>query len=43
LARIFQGSWLPHFAALGMDVEQARISARNNSLACQVCAANHLN
>jgi hypothetical protein len=34
---------LPEFAALGMDVEQARIAARNSSLAYQVCAANRLN
>jgi hypothetical protein len=34
---------LPHFTALGMDVDQARITARKNSLAYQVCGANHLN
>lgn len=34
---------LSHFKALGMDVEQARVAARNNSLAYAVCAANHLN
>lgn len=36
---------LPHFEALGMNVEQARVAARKDkdSLAYQTCIANHLN
>ena len=34
---------LPQFTAIGIDVEQARIAARKDSLAYQVCVANHLN
>jgi len=33
---------LPQFAALGMDLEQARIAVRH-SLAYQTCVANRLN
>jgi len=34
---------LAQFTALGMDVEKARVAARENSLAWQVCTENRLN